>query len=244
VKTVAIIQARMGSTRLPGKVLMDIAGKPMLQHVIERARRIQGVDQVIVATTNRPDDVAVVELASGLHVATYCGDEHDVLSRYVEAAAVHNAETIVRLTGDCPLLDPSCASLVLGVYRAYRAQGLDPYVSNVHPVRTWPRGYDTEVFSAALLGRADAETRLLSSVATYPYHREHVTPWMQRTTITGVTGRVISPVNFDIWADAAFTVNVTNPHGDESAENLSVDTPEDLARVRRYAGELALGAGR
>src|ERR671914_171899 len=160
----------------------------------------------------------------GLHPSARQGAHGD--RRQAEAAAVHNAETIVRLTGDCPLLDPSCASLVLGVHRAYRAQGLDPYVSNIYPVRTWPRGYDTEVFSAALLGRADAETRLLSSVATYPYHREHVTPWMQRTTITGVTGRVISPVNFDIWADAAFTVNVTTPPGDESAENLSVDTLE------------------
>jgi spore coat polysaccharide biosynthesis protein SpsF (cytidylyltransferase family) len=216
-KTVAIIQARMGSTRLPGKVLMDIGGKPMLQHVIERAQQIQGVDQVVVATTNKPDDVAIVELASRLNVATFGGDEQDVLGRFCHAAVIHGADAIVRLTGDCPLLDPAVSSFVLSVYLE-RVMPVEPdeYVSNVFPIRTWPKGYDTEVFGLGPLLAAGRE-------ATLEWDREHVTPWIRRNRPT---------------------VNITNPRGNQAHLRYAVDTAEDLSRVRGDYDKLAVGTRR
>ena len=160
---VAVIQARLGSTRLPGKVLADLAGAPLLQRVIERVRRARRVDQVVVATTVRPEDAAVAALAEALGMRCTRGSETDVLARYLDAARQWPAERIVRITADCPLLDPAVVDDVI-------AASDDPaydYVANINPP-TFPDGLDVEVVRHDALVRAGAEATLRSE-------REHVT---------------------------------------------------------------------
>lgn len=165
-KTIAIIQARISSTRLPGKVLADIGGKPMLWYVVRRAQAAKRLDQVVVATSNEASDDQIAEFCAATPVECYRGSEGDVLDRYHQAAQRFNADVIVRLTADCPLLDPEVIDkVVAGFY-----QGQFAYVSNTVR-RTYPDGLDTEVFSREALERAWREAGLLSE-------REHVTPYI------------------------------------------------------------------
>ena len=165
-RVIAIIQARMGSTRLPGKVLMDLHGESVLARVVQRLRRARLIDCVVVATTNRPCDDVIVRECNSLQVACLRGSETDVLGRYWQAAQWFAAEVIVRVTSDCPLIDPELADETI---RAFLSQPAD-YASNALE-RTYPRGVDTEVFTIAALERAWRE-------AIKPYEREHVTPYM------------------------------------------------------------------
>lgn len=179
----AIIQARMSSNRLPGKTLASIAGQPMLGHVIERARRIPGLDQVIVATTTDSADDAVASYVGGLGIPVYRGSQTDVLDRFYKAAKESGVSVIIRVTSDCPLLDAGVSGEVLDRFRG--SGGSLDYVSNVHPP-TFPNGLDTEVFSFAALERAWREAKL-------PSEREHVTPYMwkhpAKFRLANVTGR-------------------------------------------------------
>jgi spore coat polysaccharide biosynthesis protein SpsF len=167
----AIIQARMGSTRLPGKVLRQLCGKPILAHVIDRVRASQAIDQIIVATTDRPADDPIAVLASTLGVTPFRGSEDDVLSRFYFAALAVKAETIVRVTADCPLFDGVLLRAMIEEFATQRRRGerLD-YLSNTL-TRTYPRGLDAEIFDFATLERAQRE-------ATQPFEREHVTPYI------------------------------------------------------------------
>lgn len=167
-RVVAIIQARMTSTRLPGKVLADIAGRPMLAHVVGRARRAKRIAETVVATTDKPTDDPVAALCRREGVPVFRGSEHDVLDRYHGAAKAHHAEVVVRLTADCPLLDPEVIDEVVGAFRLDEHD----YVSNIEPA-TFPDGLDTEVFSFAALDRAWREAALTSE-------REHVTPYIRK----------------------------------------------------------------
>ncbi len=167
-RVVAIVQARMGSTRLPGKVLMDLGGRPMVVRVLERAARIAGIDEVVLATTTLPGDDALETVCDGWQVVR--GDADDVLARYRLAAERSRADVIVRLTADCPLLSPVVSSLVTGAFLC-DTHGAD-YVSNTL-VRSFPRGLDTEVFTRAALDASAAE-------AIDPVEREHVTPFIYR----------------------------------------------------------------
>ena len=169
-RCVAIVQARLGSSRLPGKALLDIAGRPMLAHVLDRALAIAGIDGVVLATTLNPADDALVEFARRRSIPCTRGSEADVLDRFRQALTEHPADVIVRVTADCPLLDPRVSGLVLAEYRR-RAGDVD-YVSNVHPP-TYPDGLDTEVVSRQALERAWRE-------ATLPSDREHVTSYIWR----------------------------------------------------------------
>lgn len=164
---IAIVQARMGSTRLPGKVLADVAGRPMLARVIERLSRATRVDKVVVATTTSPADEPIVRWCRDQGVAVFRGSEQDVLERYLGAAREHGATVVVRITADCPLIDPACVDQVI---ERYQAGGFD-YVSNVDPP-TFPDGLDTEVFSRAALEEAGQRAQLRSE-------REHVTPYIR-----------------------------------------------------------------
>jgi spore coat polysaccharide biosynthesis protein SpsF len=166
VRVVAIIQARMGSTRLPGKVLMNLCGETVLARVVQRLRRATLIDCIVVATTNRPSDDVIVRECNSLQVACLRGSETDVLDRYWQAAQWFGAEVIVRVTSDCPLIDPELADETI---RAFLRQPFD-YASNALE-RTYPRGLDTEVFPIAALERAWRE-------ANKPYEREHVTPYI------------------------------------------------------------------
>jgi len=167
-RTVAIIQTRMGSTRLPGKVAMDICGKPMLAHVVERARCIPEVDEVVVATSTSKGDDTVESICRSLSVPVFRGSEDDVLDRYLCAAREHKADVVVRITSDCPLLDPKISSLVV---RGFLLEKPD-YASNTL-VRTYPRGLDTEVLPLKLLEVADG-------AAVSKEDREHVTRFVWR----------------------------------------------------------------
>jgi spore coat polysaccharide biosynthesis protein SpsF len=165
-KTVAIIQARMGSTRLPGKVLMDVAGETMLARVMHRVRRARLIDELLVATTDRPADDAIVAECRKCSVPVSRGDQDDVLDRYFRAAQLAKAEIVVRITSDCPLIDPEITDKTIAAFLEARPD----YASNTL-VRTYPRGLDTEVISVAALARAWQEARK-------PYEREHVTPYI------------------------------------------------------------------
>jgi len=162
--TIAIVQARMGSTRLPGKVLEPLAGKPMVLRVLERAAVVEGVDGVVAALPDLPEDDGLAEVVAREGFAVVRGSADDVLSRYVAAADAVAAQTIVRLTADCPLLSPRVSAHVVASY-----PGFD-YASNTIR-RTYPRGLDTEVFSSAAL-------RLAADEATEQSEREHVTPFV------------------------------------------------------------------
>ncbi|HET7475533.1 MAG TPA: glycosyltransferase family protein [Dermatophilaceae bacterium] len=148
----AVIQARSGSTRLPGKVLQDLGGRPVLEWVIRAARSAGQLDAVVVATTTEAGDDAVAALAVGLGVPVVRGSEDDVLSRFLLAVRQHPCDAVVRLTADCPLLDPELIDAVAGAWRA--APGYD-YVSTVL-CRSLPRGLDVELVTAAALRRVDA----------------------------------------------------------------------------------------
>lgn len=165
-KILLIVQVRMTSTRLPGKVLLPLAGEPMLTRLIERLRRVQRADGIVIATTTNATDDPIAALCDTLGVPCHRGSEHDVLSRYADAARLHGADAVVRITSDCPLIDPALIDQVIAVY----AEGDSDYVSNMLPP-TWPYGMAVEVFSAAALQQAHTE-------ATQPAEREHVTPFI------------------------------------------------------------------
>jgi len=161
----AIIQARMGSNRLPGKVLADICGKPMLWHIIERLTYSKWVEKIIIATTTLPEDNPIIELADRCGVSAFAGSDKDVLDRFYQASIQFNADPIVRITADCPIIDPFIVDEVIkgyleGVYEMYYLDG------------SFPDGLDTEVFSLQALKKAWQHAKL-------PSEREHVTPFIK-----------------------------------------------------------------
>jgi spore coat polysaccharide biosynthesis protein SpsF len=165
---VSVIQARMGSTRLPGKVMRKVAGHPMIDWVVGRARRIPKVEKVVVATSVLEREAPLVEHLEEKKIPVVRGPEEDVLARYVEAMDTHKADAVVRLTGDCPLLMPQVSERVI---QAFLEEECD-YASNTIE-RTYPRGLDTEVLSPDALRRADAESAETAD-------REHVTRYIRR----------------------------------------------------------------
>ena len=162
-KVVAIVQARVGSTRLPGKVLMDIGGKTTLARVTDRLSRAERIHQIVVATSTSPADDAIVTEAERNDVASFRGSEHDVLSRYLQTAGEFRADVIVRITSDCPLIDPGV------VDRVVEALASDADFASNCIRRTYPRGLDTEIVTTDALRRAN-------EISTQPHQREHVTP--------------------------------------------------------------------
>jgi spore coat polysaccharide biosynthesis protein SpsF (cytidylyltransferase family) len=164
---VAIIQARMGSSRLPGKSLAEIEKRPMLWHVIQRVKRARMVDRVVVATSTAPADDAIENMCQENGVPCYRGSENDVLDRFYHAALAEKPAKVVRITADCPLIDPEVIDRVV---RRFERGDLD-YASNAM-VRSYPDGLDTEVFSFSVLERAWHEANKASE-------REHVTPYLR-----------------------------------------------------------------
>nr|HEX4316722.1 glycosyltransferase family protein [Kofleriaceae bacterium] len=163
--TVAILQARLGSSRLPGKVLHDLGGDTMLARVIERLTAARTLDGVVVATTTAASDDAIAREATRCGAGVFRGSEHDVLARYLGAARVANADVVVRVTSDCPLLDPQVVDQVV------EALGLDvDYASNTH-VRSYPRGLDVEALHRDTLER-------IGRLGRSPAAREHVTAYI------------------------------------------------------------------
>jgi spore coat polysaccharide biosynthesis protein SpsF len=168
VKTVAIIQARMTSTRLPGKVMMPLAGEALLARIVQRARAISGIEMVAVALPEGSAHDPIAALCMALNVPAVRGPENDVLKRYRIAADALGAEIVVRLTSDCPFLDPQASGAIVAAMLSARL----PYGSN-HMESGYPLGFDTQVTTIAALREADEEAR-------DPYEREHVTPFLWR----------------------------------------------------------------
>lgn len=165
-KIVAIIQARMGSSRLPGKVLKDLGGATVLDRVLNRLGRSKLIQEVLVATTTESADDAIVEHCERKAHKVFRGSELDVLDRYYRAAKHSEADVVVRITSDCPVIDPGVTDATIG---AFLECGAD-YASNTR-VRSYPRGLDTEVMTVEALERAWRES-------TKSYQREHVTPYL------------------------------------------------------------------
>jgi len=207
IKIVAIIQARMGATRLRGKVLSDLAGQTMLARVVNRSRRAKGLDAVMIATTTQPADDAIVHLCHERGWFFFRGSEEDVLDRYYRAALTYGADVVVRVTSDCPLIEPELIDSLVTTFLLHRPPLA--YLSNTL-VPTFPRGLDVEVMSFNALKRAWQED-------DNPAWREHVTPYIWR-----------QPDKFKIC-------NVTNDK-DYSYMRWTVDTAEDLAFVRKVYG--------
>ena len=165
-KVKIIVQVRVGSTRLPGKALLEIVNKPALEHVLERVSRASSADDIIVATTDNEQDNGIVEFCNKMKVKVFCGSEDDVLDRFYHAAYFFNAEDIVRITADCPLIDPEIIDKVVDCYFKNNAD----YCSNILE-ETFPDGEDVEVFRFKTLKTSWSNARLLSE-------REHVTSYI------------------------------------------------------------------
>ncbi len=180
-KIVAIIQARMGSTRLPGKVMLDLGGDSVLARVVARVKRARSIAEVMVATSDGSGDDVIVEECKRVETKVFRGDENDVLDRYYRAAQFSRAEAVVRITADCPLLDPEITDVTVNEFLDKRPD----YASNVL-VRTYPRGLDTEVFTTSALEHAWRES-------AERYQRAHVTPYIfqnpQRFRLLAVQGQ-------------------------------------------------------
>jgi spore coat polysaccharide biosynthesis protein SpsF len=198
----AIVQARMSSRRLPGKVLADICGRPALALLLERLSGARQPDAIAVATSEEPDDDPVAETARHAGVDVFRGPLEDVLERYRLAAAALGCDSVVRITADCPLIDPAVVDRVVARWRA----GSEDYVANVIEPRTFPVGQDVEVVSISALVAAARDAR-------DPYEREHVTPFVRARP--------------DRFPQAPITHDP--PRGEA---RMALDTPEDLERMR------------
>lgn len=202
-KTVIIVQARMTSTRLPGKVLKQVLGKTLLEYLMERLRRVTLADATVIATTTNDSDLPIVRLCQRLNVPVTRGSEHDVLARYFEAAKLHNADVIVRVTSDCPLIDPQVIDAVIRFYLDHRSEY--DYVSN-SLTQSFPYGMAAEVFSFDVLAQASRE-------AVAEPEREHVSPFIYTRPERYRIGQVVQSEN-------------------HSHHRWTVDTPEDFDLVR------------
>lgn len=164
----AIVQARMGSSRLPGKVMKEILGKPLLWHLVSRLKKARLIDNIVIATSDKEADIPILRLAEKLGVDCYAGSEQDVLDRYYQTATEFGADVIVRITADCVLIDPHIVDKVIRRY----LKGDCDYVTNTLKW-TYPDGLDLEVFSYAVLQKAWREANWVSE-------REHVTPYIRK----------------------------------------------------------------
>jgi spore coat polysaccharide biosynthesis protein SpsF len=211
-KTAAIIQARMGSTRLPGKVMKNLKAKPVLWHVIERVKQAENIDEIIIATTTHERDKIIFEKAKEWGVKAYRGSEEDVLERYYEAANKYEIDTVVRITSDCPLIDPYVIDEIVEYYNNNNYTLVTNAGSDLNN-RTYPRGLDTEVFSFEVLEKA-------YNKAEEKYQREHVTPYI-----------------YENYADIYYYKN----NKDLSNYRLTLDTKEDFELIKALYDKLYQG---
>lgn len=220
-RVVAIIQGRMSSTRLPGKILAEIAGRPMLQHVYERACRAKSLSHVLFATSTDPSDNPAAEFCARHAIPFVRGSLHDVLDRYYQAARMADADVIVRITADCPLIDPQ---LIDDAVTALQTGGYDFVCNRLPPPwhRTYPIGLDVEVCTFAALERAWKE-------ADQPYQREHVMPYLYEGSLLAAH----SPSLEAGLSPRGFRVALLHAPADYGHYRWTVDTAEDLEFVRR-----------
>ncbi len=224
----------MSSSRLPGKVLLDIAGKPMIQHVIERTQRARRLDSVLIATTTDPSDDPVAAFAASMGFPCYRGSLHDVLDRYYQAARPLQPEIIVRITADCPLIDPDVIDQTVALLGIANCE-LDTPQSLTHNsqfdfscnrlpppfTRSFPIGLDVEACTFAALERAWRES-------TETFHREHVMPYIyEGVSLTPGTSHLTLGTS-----QRGFRIAQLHHTPDYGEMRWTVDTPEDLAFMR------------
>ncbi len=202
-KIVAIIQARVGSTRLPGKVLLDLKGKTVLNHVVDRVKKSKYIDEVIVATTDLEQDDKIVDECKKIGCKYFRGSESDVLSRYYLCAKENKADIVIRITSDCPLIDHLVIDEMLGFYLKSNYR-LVTNAGDIHN-RTYPRGLDTEIFDFNALENAYKN-------ANKDYQKEHVTPYI-----------------YENEKDIYYYKNDI----DYSKYRLTLDTKEDFELIKR-----------
>ena len=203
-KVLVVVQARTGSTRLPGKVLMPLAGKPLLVRMLERLQAARTPSQIIVATTTAASDDPVVALANEAGVACVRGHPTDLLDRHIAAARTTDCDAVSKIPSDCPLIDPAVVDRIIG---AFLEDPTVDYVSNLHPA-TWPDGYDVEVMKRDVLETAWREAKL-------PMEREHTTPFIWER-----------PERFKIK-------NVVWDRDLQMTHRLTIDYAEDYELIRR-----------
>ncbi len=209
-RTVAFIQAHMGSSRLPGKVLLDLAGSSVLSRVVARVRRFRRIDEAWVVTSILPVDDVIEKACAGWKIPVFRGSDADVLDRFYRAARSARADACVRITSDCPLIDPGVSDRVIRAFQ--EASPPVDYASNKIP-QSFPRGLDTEVFTATALERAWRE-------AKEPYQRAHVTIYLYENP-------------------GAFRLLPVTSDVDRAGWRWTVDTAEDLAFVREIYARFA-----
>jgi spore coat polysaccharide biosynthesis protein SpsF len=233
---VAIVQARMGSSRLPDKVALDIGGQPMLARVVDRTRRASLVDNVIVATTTQAPDDRVEKLCQAHGYPCFRGNPFDLLDRYYQAACLFDAHVIVRITADCPLIDPGVIDQTIGAFFGElkgETSTSSPdlpwdFAANRLPPpwkRTYPIGLDTEVCTFAALRHAWQE-------ADQPYQREHVMPYLYesvRSKHFSTLEPIPSPRDIP---PGYFRVLQVDHDPDYGSYRWTVDTPTDLELAR------------
>ncbi len=226
-RTVAIIQARLQSSRLPGKVLKDIAGRPMLERVVARTQRARTLDEVLVATSTDASDDAVAAFCASMGIPCARGSLLDVLDRYYQAARQSHAEVVVRVTADCPVIDPALIDQVVDVFRE---GGFDFACNRLPPpfTRSFPIGLDVEVCTMAALERAWRE-------ADQPFQREHVMPYLyegvqmsDRRPFGHATLRLATGTS-----PRGFRIAQLHHEPDYGHYRWTVDTPEDLEFIRQ-----------
>jgi glutamate-1-semialdehyde 2,1-aminomutase len=230
---VAIVQARLGSVRFPNKVMRHIDGVPMIELLLGRLSRAARLDKVILATTDSARDRPLVDHVAGLGYEVFRGSEADVLDRYYRAALPHRPSAVVRITGDCPLVDPE---LVDEIVAAYQSQSVD-YLSNTQPP-TYPNGLDVEIFSFDALTRAVFE-------AAQPAEREHVTPyfyrsgrfrignWMHKDDLSRERWTVDEPADFEVISNVFAHFSPETNFGWRDVMKLRLTEPE-LFRANQH----------
>lgn len=208
-RTVAIIQARMSSSRLPGKVLKTILGKPMLGYIVERLVWVKQIDEIVVATSREASDQPICTFCRENKIACYRGDLNDVLGRFYQTAQEYKADTVIRVTGDCPCVDPELVTQLINLFQRekYDHIGIATGAGAIFDEARFPNGLDAECFRYESLEKAWQE-------AAEPADREHVTPYIWR--------------NKDV-----FKCGSLKPEKDYSHIRLSVDHQEDFELVSK-----------
>ncbi|MBS1527539.1 MAG: glycosyltransferase family protein [Bacteroidetes bacterium] len=196
-KIVIVIQARMSSSRLPGKVLMPILGKTLLYRIVERLKLIRHRAQLVVATSLEPSDDVIEQEAENIGVPCFRGSLDNLLDRHYQAALAHNADIVLKIPSDCPLIDPRIVDDVLDFY--FQHEGEYDYVSNLHPA-TYPDGNDVEIMTIACLEKTHKE-------AARKLELEHTTPYIWENTGKFRIGNFVWPAGLDYSMSHRFTID-------------------------------------
>jgi len=200
-QTLCIIQARMGSSRLPGKVMMPLAGREVIWHVYNRVQHCKKITKTVIATSDKTQDDVLAEYCSSNNWPVFRGSETDVLARFAELSTLHASTNVVRITSDCPLVDPTILTNLITLFDTSDCA----YASTNYPSRTYPVGVDCEIMTRDALLQ-------INKKATTRYDREHVTPYLYNSK-------------------NGYKVCGLKNHTDQSYVRITLDTPEDYSHI-------------